>query len=302
MFVEYPHPFVVALAALVGACIGSFLNVCIVRWPAGESVVSPRSKCPVCSYQISAFANLPVVSWLFLRGRCANCKARISVQYPIVELIVALIWGGAAAVFGGVSLVALNVAVFFTLMLGIGITDAKYYLIPDGFTVFGLIWLLMIAMITSVVGVEDSTPFAPMLPAIIGACTGAGAIAIAGWLGEVVLKREAMGFGDVTLMAVAGAALGPERVLLTVFLGAAIGVIVFTLFVIPISKVRKSGDSAGIEMSPAKHMASNHAGDATYNSGIPLVPFGVFLAPASVVSLVYGDALITWYISLVFNS
>lgn len=266
-------------AFLFGACIGSFLNVCIERWPAKMSVVSPPSRCPACERPIRAYENIPIFGWLALRGRCAGCRSRISPQYPLVELLIALVWLGAAALFGP-TLLALRVAVFITLMIGVAITDAKHYEIPDGFTVFGLIWMIAIAFVAVFTGSDSA--FAAPYDAMMGALTGAGAIAIAGWLGEAALKREAMGFGDVTLMAVIGAALGPQRALLTIFIGAALGVMVFVAVVIPVSRIRAR--SAGPDTSTDAGLTA-----------LPLVPFGVFLAPASVVALFYGDALIQWY-------
>jgi leader peptidase (prepilin peptidase)/N-methyltransferase len=165
-------------------------------------------------------------------------------------------------------------------MIGIAITDAKHYVIPDGFTVFGLLWVVVTAFV-AVFNHADSA-FATPYDAIMGALAGAGAIAIAGWLGEVALKREAMGFGDITLMAVVGAALGPQRALLTVFIGAAIGVVVFMGVVVPVSRLRSG---------PASPQ------DEAGRTAFPLVPFGVFLAPAAVVALFYGDPLIHWYIN-----
>jgi leader peptidase (prepilin peptidase)/N-methyltransferase len=173
----------------------------------------------------------------------------------------------------GLTFTGARVAMLVTILIGIAITDFKRYLIPDGFTVFGLIWVVVTAIITLFVG--DPEPFAGAYDALLGACVGAGAIAIAGWLGEVALKKEAMGFGDVTLMAMVGAAVGPNRALITVFLGALIGAVVFLAVVYPISWM--------------KARASNTEFDP------PLVPFGVFLAPAAVVALLWGDRLISAY-------
>lgn len=263
---------------LFGACIGSFLNVCIARWPAGMSVVRPPSRCPKCERPIRAYENVPILGWISLRGRCAGCAAPISPQYPLVELLIALVWLSSAIVFGP-TLLAVRVAVFVTLMIGIAITDAKHYVIPDGFTVFGLVWILVTAFIAIATG--STSAFAAPYDAMMGSLAGAGAIAIAGWLGEAALKREAMGFGDVTLMAVVGAALGPQRALLTIFIGAALGVVVFLGVVLPVSRLR--GRSAGADGAEA--------------AAFPLVPFGVFLAPAAVLTLFYGDSLIHWYIT-----
>jgi leader peptidase (prepilin peptidase)/N-methyltransferase len=266
----------IALAALVGSFIGSFLNVCIVRWPAEQSILRPaRSKCPSCGHQIAWYENIPVLSWLVLRGKCSKCRSRISVLYPLVELATAVMWG-VAMWFLGPTLLFVHVVVFATLMLGIAVTDARSYVIPDQFTLFGLAFLMVFALVGLFTG--DVGPFATPWQAVLGACVGAGAIAIAGWLGEVAFKKEAMGFGDATLMAVCGAALGPERALFNVFVAALIGAVVFTLVVAPIGMVRARREKQGFVM--------------------PLVPFGVFLAPAAVVTLFYGERWIDWYLGL----
>jgi leader peptidase (prepilin peptidase)/N-methyltransferase len=258
---------------LVGACVGSFLNVCIARWPAELSVVSPRSRCPKCAREIRWYENVPLVSWVAMGARCRGCQLPISPIYPTVELLVAAGWVGALLAFGP-SLTALRVAVFGTVLLGIAVTDAKHYLIPDGFTVFGLLWVAVTAIAGLALG--ETGPFAGPYDALVGACTGAGAIAIAGWLGEVVTKKEAMGFGDVTLMAVVGGALGPERALLTVFVGALLGAASFLLVVFPVVWLR--GRRAGEPFAP------------------PQVPFGVFLAPAAMITLLWGNQAIEWYL------
>ena len=279
-----------AFAFLLGACIGSFLNVCIARWPAGMSVVRPPSRCPSCERPIRAYENVPIFGWLALRGRCAGCASPISPQYPLVELLIALSWLGAAVLFGP-TLLALRVAVFVTLMIGVAITDAKHYVIPDGFTVFGLIWIIVTAFVA--VFINSESAFAAPYDAMMGALTGAGAIAIAGWLGEVALKREAMGFGDVTLMAVAGAALGPQRAILTIFIGAALGVAIFLGIVLPTSRSRAR--TAGADGTAAADGTPDGTPDGTEVATLPPVPFGVFLAPGAVIALFYGNALIHWY-------
>ena len=274
--------FLGSFAFALGACVGSFLNVCIGRWPHNESVVSPRSRCPKCGLPISWYDNLPMVSWLLLRGKCRGCALPISVQYPVIELAVGMIWLAAALHFGP-TFTALRVAIFATVMLGISVTDAKHYLIPDGFTVSGLVFVL----VTSIVAVfrSEPGPFAMPYDALLGACAGAGAVAIVGWLGEVALKREAMGFGDVTLMAVVGSAVGPARSLLVLFIGAALGAIVFLGVVYP--WVRLRGAPRDEQMDLALVGAEARA--------FPEVPFGVFLAPAAVLVLLWGEAIFSWY-------
>ena len=267
---------------LTGAAIGSFLNVCIARWPLELSVIRPASRCPHCMKPIKWYDNVPILGWIWLRGRCRNCRAPISVVYPAVELLVALGWLAAALTWDP-SFTAVRVAVFGTVMLGISITDAKSYLIPDGFTVFGLLFVLVTSFVSAWIG--EVTPFATPWDALIGACAGAGAIAIVGWLGEVVLRKEAMGFGDVTLMAVVGAALGPARTLLVIFLGAAVGAITFLLVVYPIVRLRSGRGDSQIELPLGERKPS-----------MPQVPFGVFLAPAAVLALVFGQRLLDWYV------
>jgi len=170
-----------------------------------------------------------------------------------------------------------RVAVFATVALGVSVTDARFYVIPDGFTLFGLFFVMATAMIAAFRG--EVTVFADPWPAFLGACVGAGAIAITGWLGEVAFKKEAMGFGDATLMAVCGAALGPERALLNVFVAAALGAVGFLFFVAPIAWLRARRKEEAFEM--------------------PLVPFGVFLAPAAVLTLLWGDGVLAWYLSVI---
>ncbi len=260
---------------VLGASIGSFLNVCIARWPADLSVVRPRSRCPRCERPIAWHENIPVLSWLLLRGRCRGCSLPISVQYPLVELAVALGWVGAVLAFG-LTLEAVRMAVFGTVLFGIAVTDAKHYLIPDGFTLFGLGFVLAMAVVGVFVG--EPTRFAGPWSAFVGA--RAGAITIIGWLAEVAMKREAMGFGDTTLMAVVGAALGAERALLTIIGGAFLGAAFFLVAVAPVVwwRARRAGAAFAL----------------------PEVPFGVFLAPAALLALLWGDRLIAWYLQRAF--
>lgn len=267
-------------AFVVGACIGSFLNVCIVRWPMERSILRPRSRCTQCGNQLAWFENVPMLSWVALRGRCRCCDEPISAMYPVVELVVALGWLLSVQHFG-VTLTALRVAVFGTILLGVAMTDAKHYLIPDGFTLFGLVFMLATSVIAFFRG--ETLVFATPYDALVGACAGAGMIAIVGWLGEVMTKREAMGLGDVTLMAFVGAALGPTRALVTVFLGATLGAIAFAGVVIPITLLRRGHAREQTELA---------LGSPPFET--PLVPFGVFLAPAALLTLFWGDALLAW--------
>jgi leader peptidase (prepilin peptidase)/N-methyltransferase len=271
-FAPFGTWYFVTMAFLFGTCIGSFLNVCVSRWPADLSVVKPRSRCPYCGHEITWYENIPLISWLLLRAKCSGCKAPISAVYPLLELTVALVWVACVLQFGP-TFTAIRVAVLVSVLLGIMITDATDYVIPDGFTVFGFFFALVAAAVGTMIG--ETLPFATLYDSVIGACVGAGAIAIVGWLGELALKKEAMGFGDVTLMAMAGAYLGPGRTLLTIFIGAFLGAVGFLAIVYPIAwlRARKSGTA----FAP------------------PLVPFGVFLAPATLIALLWGNRMMHWY-------
>jgi len=262
---------------VLGASIGSFLNVCISRWPVELSVVRPRSRCPKCERAIAWHENIPLLSWVLLRAKCRGCSLPISMQYPAVELMVALGWVASFVAFG-LTFEALRVAVFGTVLFGIAVTDAMTYLIPDGFTISGLVMVFGAAIANFFIG--ETSHFASPWAALIGACAGAGAITIIGWLAEVIMKREAMGFGDTTLMAVVGAALGAERSLLTIMVGAFVGAVVFLLIVGPIVKWRTRGTDTDF--------------------AFPDVPFGVFLAPAAMLVLLWGEPLIAWYVQRAF--
>jgi leader peptidase (prepilin peptidase)/N-methyltransferase len=285
-------PAVLVLAFVLGAVIGSFLNVCISRWPEGLSVVRPPSRCPNCGHQIRWFENVPIVGWLALRGKCAGCRAPISPAYPIIELIVGLIWVGSAIAFGPTA-EALRVAVFATVLLGIAATDARHYLIPDGFTLFLLAWNVVLAFVIWFFPTPlESSHFAGPYEAMVGACTGAGAIAILRWLGERAFQKEAMGEGDITMMAGVGAALGAERAGLTVLVAAFLGALVAALVVVPARLLRRNRHSADStddeDVSPARDLTE--------------IPFGVFLAPAALLTLLWGDRMIAWYITRILHS
>jgi len=271
----------IVYAFLVGLCFGSFLNVCVARWPRDLSVIRPRSRCPHCGHQLAWFENIPLFSWLVLRARCRCCDESISAIYPLLEVGIGTLWAVSVWHFGP-SFTAIRVAVFLTILVGVGLTDVKHYLIPDGFTVSGLLWCLGTALAAPFLG--ESLLFAGPYDALVGACAGAGLIAVIGWLGEAALKREAMGMGDMTLMAFVGAALGPARSIATVFLGATIGAVVFLAVVYPVAVMRRG------RVTPQTELALG--GRALPPVEVPLVPFGVFLAPAAVIMLIWGHRII----------
>ena len=233
--------FIIAGVVLVGLCFGSFLNVCILRLPHDQSLLRPRSTCPQCKQPIAWRDNIPVVSWLWLRGKCRWCRKPISVQYPVIEALVAVLFGASVVVYGA-SLHAVSAAAFGTLLLGIAITDARHYLIPDELSLG-----------------EREPGF---LQALLGAAVGFALLWGVAQAGAWIFKEEAMGGGDIKMMAMVGSFVGWRGVLLTVFAGAALGSLIF----VPLS-IRKKR----------------------------LVPFGVFLAVGAAVTYVFGDVILAWY-------
>ena len=212
-----PPAIVVAWFALLGAALGSFLNVCILRWGAEpkQSVMHPPSRCPHCGHAIRWHENIPILSWLFLRGRCAGCGVRISPLYPAVEAATALIWGGSVAVLG-LSLGAVELAVASTLLLGIAVSDARAFIIPHEFSLGGTAIALAFAAWPEPAALAD---------AVRGALFGAGLVLLIGELTELVLGQEAMGGGDCALMGMIGAFFGWESVWPVLALGAFVGIV-----------------------------------------------------------------------------
>jgi leader peptidase (prepilin peptidase)/N-methyltransferase len=250
-----PSTIVVTFAAIFGAIIGSFLNVCILRWGAEpkQSVVHPRSRCPNCARSLTWYENIPVVSWLLLRGRCRGCKTPISVQYPLIEAATALIWGYMVSRHG-VGLEAFRGAIFLTILLGIAITDARAYIIPDEFSLGGLVIGLLFAL---------AAGWPALRTALLGAGIGFAFLWIVAAVGGRIFKQDAMGGGDIKMMAMIGAFVGWQGMLLTVFLGAFLGSVVF----VPLTLAGRK----------------------------QLVPFGIFLSLGAVVTYLVGHRVIGWY-------
>jgi leader peptidase (prepilin peptidase) / N-methyltransferase len=214
---DLPDGLVVGYFALLGAVLGSFLNVCILRWGAEpkQSVMYPPSRCPACGHAIRWYENIPIVSWLFLRGSCSGCGAKISPMYPAIEATTALIWGGAVALLG-LGLPAVELAVAATLLLGIAVSDARAFIIPHEFSLGGTAIALAFSVWPEPAGVLD---------AVLGAFFGAGLVLLVGEVTELVLGQEAMGGGDCALMGMVGAFFGWEAVWPVLALGAFIGIV-----------------------------------------------------------------------------
>jgi leader peptidase (prepilin peptidase) / N-methyltransferase len=259
---KLPDSWIWIYAALLGAAIGSFLNVCVYRWPADQSVLRPRSRCPGCEQPVRWYDNIPIVSYLVLRGRCRHCSTAISAQYPAVELITCLIWLGAAVRFGA-TIEALHSALFLTILLGIALTDAKEMVIPDQFSLGGTAIGLLLAAVPG--GMS-------LVAALVGAAAGYAGFWLIKLGAERALKKPALGVGDIHMMAMVGAFTGVEGVFITMLAGSVAGLLIGVPFMWARGKLSVLG---------------------TY------LPLGVFLAIGAAGAHFYGDVLIQWYLQVV---
>ncbi|MEX0906690.1 MAG: prepilin peptidase [Gemmatimonadota bacterium] len=248
-------------AGVVGAAVGSFLNVCIYRWPAEESVIRPPSRCPTCGHGLRWYDNIPIAGWLLLRGRCRYCGAGVSVQYPIIELTTALMWIAAVVRFGP-GIEALHSALFLTILLGIAMTDAREMVIPDQFTIVGAAIGLGLAATPG--GMSFST-------ALLGAVGGYALLWAVKLVAEKALGKPALGVGDIHMMLFVGAFLGLPGMLLTLMLGSVLGLVI------------------GV---PLTWLSGRLSAMNTY------LPLGTFLAMGAAATHVWGPRIIAWYLGL----
>jgi leader peptidase (prepilin peptidase)/N-methyltransferase len=251
------EPLLLVGATVLGLCFGSFLNVCILRLAKEDkkerSLFRPPSSCPHCHRPIAWRDNIPVVSWLLLRGKCRWCGHPISIQYPIIEAVVGVLWLAAMLAYGP-TLRFVAAAVLGTILIGIAVTDARHYLIPDEYNWVGLVLGLALSLRGGVDG---------FLQAVLGAAGGFALLFAVGLAGRWILKEEAMGGGDIKMMAMVGSFVGWKGALLTVFAAAVFGSLVY----VPLLLLKKKR----------------------------LVPFGVFLAMGAGLSFVAGETILDWY-------
>jgi leader peptidase (prepilin peptidase)/N-methyltransferase len=252
-----PTPFFIVFLALFGLCIGSFLNVCIHRLPLRQSVVTPRSRCPQCGYQLTWRDNLPLISYGLLGGRCRSCRAPISMRYPFVEAITAAIFMWHGVVFGVTPLLAVRLAFACALIVLFAI-DLDHQILPDRITLPGIVIGFACSLLL---------PPGPVM-SLAGIVAGGGILWAIAELWFRLRKIEGMGFGDVKMLAMVGAVLGLRLVLVTFVLSTMLGGLVAVVL-----------------------MATRRANLAT------AVPYGTMLAVAALVASVYGDPLLAWYLS-----
>ncbi|WP_242360557.1 A24 family peptidase [Anaeromyxobacter sp. SG17] len=267
-----------AWAALVGAVLGSFLNVVIARVPAGLSVVRPRSRCPRCLSEIAWYDNVPVISWVLLRGRCRRCGLPISIRYPLVELLGAVVGWLAWNRHGLSPEAGAEIALVLTLV-ALAFIDLDTWLLPHVIT-----WpLLGGGVLASALGWSAAPSLASSL---WGAGVGWGAFALLSWGGEKILRKEALGFGDVWLLGGLGAWLGLGALLPLVLLASVQGSVVGIVLVL-LGK-SQTGERGANEARPA---GDEGAADEDWVPPKNAVPFGPFLALGAIEWL-YGAELL----------
>jgi leader peptidase (prepilin peptidase)/N-methyltransferase len=303
----YVDPFLALAIVVLGLAFGSFLNVCIYRLPLDLSVVSPRSACPRCKRPIAFYDNLPVVSWLLLRGRCRSCETKISARYVFVELLIGSLFLGCYAYFG-LTFATLKYCVFGFLLFGLIFTDAETKLLPDKLTLpglgLGVLFSLLVPVhdvasqfLPGVLNLPVSADIAArcfsLLDSLLGAALGASFIYGAGaaylrWRGT-----EGMGFGDVKLMAMVGAFLGVKLTILTIFAASLAGSVfgLAAVFIVWIKRTRRFARRlANLQAARRRGWQSAQMVYRHYQ-----MPFGVFLGAMALISLFVGNRFLSWY-------
>ena len=265
-------------ATFFGACAGSFLNVCIYRIPRDESVVTPRSHCPKCGTLIPWYLNIPVFSWLALRGRCASCRETISFRYTLVEMLTAMLflavfmkWAAPAAMRMLPLPHPLVIPVYWLFLAGLILgtfVDFEHFIIPDSVTIGGMAAGPALSALVPVMHGRE-TWWQGLLSSCLGLAVGFGLLYAVAWIGTKTFKKEAMGFGDVKLMGAIGAFLGWQSVLFTVFASSLLGSV------------------CGLAMIAL--------GQAKMQSRIP---FGPYISAAAAIWLFWGHSILDFYIGL----
>ena len=292
---------------VLGLAFGSFLNVCIYRLPLGLSVVTPRSACPACKHPIALYDNLPVLSWLILKGRCRQCKGRISPRYLAVELLTGALFLACYWHFG-LTLATLKYCSFGFLLLGLIFTDAETKLLPNSMTLpglaLGLIFSLMVpvndlasqfapGMVNLPFSGELASHLFSLLDSLLGAAVGASFIY---GVGAIYLRwrgTEGMGFGDIKLMAMVGAFLGIKLTVFTIFAASLTGALfgLSTVFAVWLKRTRRF----------MRHVADAQAARRRGWQSAQMVyrnyqmPFGVFLGSMALFALFFGNQFLRWY-------
>ena len=291
----------------LGLTFGSFLNVCVYRLPRGLSTVHPRSSCPNCQQLIAFYDNMPVVSWLILRGRCRHCKTRISPRYLVVELLTGVLFLACYACFG-LTPATIKYCAFGFLLLGLIFTDAETQLLPNQLTLPGIALGLLFSLVVPVNDlVSQLLPGLFSLPlnaanwrwfsfadALLGAVAGASFIYGAGAIYLRARGVHGMGLGDVKLMAMVGAFLGLRLTIFTLFTGSIVGSLagLATVAAVWMKRTRRRMIRGHESAQEARRRAWASAAVALRR--LPM-PFGVYLGSMAMFAFFFGNRFLRWY-------
>ena len=247
----------VVLIFILGLIVGSFSNVCIYRIPRNESIIYPASHCPKCRSNISPKDNIPLLSYILLKGRCRNCKSKISIQYPIVEFLTGLIYLIVYLIYG-LSIQSLIYIILSSALIIIAFIDLNEQVIPEVISLPGMVIGLILSFFV---------PYISFINSALGIVIGGGIILVIRLAGSLIFKKESMGIGDIELAAMIGAFLGWRYIIISLFLGFFLGALAGIILIL--SKIKSRED---------------------------VVPFGPFIVLGSFITLLWGEKIISWYI------
>ena len=247
----------IILIFILGLIVGSFCNVCIYRIPRNESIIYPASHCPKCNTTILAKDNIPLLSYILLKGRCRNCGSKISIQYPVVELLTGLVYVIIYQIYG-VSVQSLIYIILSSALIIIAFIDLNEQIIPDVISLPGIIIGLTLSFFV---------PYLSFINSVLGVVVGGVIILVIGLVGSVIFKKEAIGGGDIKLAAMIGAFLGWRYIIISLFLGFFLGALTGIFLVL--SRVKSRED---------------------------VIPFGPFIVLCSIITLLWGEKILSWYV------
>jgi len=253
---------ILIISFIMGACIGSFLNVCIFRIPESKSIVSPGSACPKCSTYLKFYDNFPIISYIVLLGKCRTCSEPISVRYPLVELLTGLL-AVACVIRFGITIDCFIYYIFICALVVITFIDLDHQIIPDVISLPGIPIGLMASLLLASLSFKDS---------LIGMLIGGGSLFLVAWGYQFITGKEGMGGGDIKILAMIGAFIGWQGVCFTIFVASATGSLIGAVLMLFAKKDLKFA-----------------------------VPFGPFLSIGAIAYLFFGPELIFWYYHMAFR-
>ena len=254
-----PEYLIFVYAVVLGMCVGSFLNVCIYRLPVSKSIVHPGSECPECGNPIRFYDNIPVISYLILRGRCRHCRTRISIRYALVEIITGF-FAFCVLIEFGTSAQALIYFVFIAALMVVVFIDIDHKIIPNRITLPGIPICFAASFALPGMTIQDS---------LLGILTGGGSLFIIAWGDKKITRNEGMGGGDIKLLAMIGALIGWKGVLFTIYFASILGTCVGLVLILQRKKNLKFA-----------------------------IPFGPFLSIGAIIYVFFGDEIVGWYFRL----